>query len=185
MPLSHSEEDQALLSRIVARESAAFGTLYARYAPRVRGYLALRLHHPDLVDDVLQDVMLAIWQHAARVPTCVPLMAWLCGIARYKAGTALARAGTRPLAQPLPDDMDHDDPEAVCLRREQISTLYRALSTLPLCEQKALKLHVLQGYSYQEVADLTGEPASTVRTHVSRARQRLRVRFGITSLPVR
>ena len=175
------EEEKALLSRVAAQEPAAFDALYARYAPRVRGYLAIRLQSPDLIDEVLQDVMLAMWQYAARVPIGVPLMAWLCGVARHKASTALTRVSASPVAQARQEHIDRDDPEAVLLRREHVRTLYRALATLPMGERTALQLLVFQGHSQPEIAALIGEPVSTVRTRVSRARQRLRARVGAAS----
>ncbi len=66
--------------------------------------------------------------------------------------------------------------------------LTRTLATLPLGERIALELLVYQGCSHQEIAALTGDPVSTIRTRVSRARQRLRARLatldsGISSSP--
>jgi RNA polymerase sigma-70 factor (ECF subfamily) len=176
-PSMISPDDEAeLLSRIAMQETQAFDTLYACYAPRVRGYLSRGPCPPDLIDEVLQDVMLVLWQHAARVPPGVLLIAWLCGVARHKALKALARVSAPPVSQTMHEGIDHDEPEAVCLHREHVRALTRALATLPLGERTALGLLVYQGCSYQEIATMTGDPVSTVRTRVSRARQRLRTR---------
>ena len=172
------DDERALLSRAVMQETQAFDTLYACYAPRVRGYLSRSRGPclPDLIDEVLQDVMLVWWQQAVRVPSSVPLMAWLCGVARHKAHKALARVSALPVWQALHENIDHDEPEAMYLRREQIRALTRALATLPLGERTALELLVYQGCSSQEIATVTGHPVNTVRTRVLRARQRLRAR---------
>ena len=172
------DAERELLCRVAVQEPQAFDTLYARYAPRMRGYLVRSLCPSDLIDEVIQDVMLVLWQYAARIPPGVSLMAWLCGVARHKARKACARA-----SRPLGWHADYqpgaaDDPEAVLLRQEHVRTLLRTLATLPPGERAALELRVYQGCSHQEIATLTGEPVSTVRTRVSRARQRLRARIA-------
>lgn len=175
-PSRQLDDERQCLDRVIAQEAQAFDTLYTRYAPRVRGYLAGRLRAPDLIDDVLQDVMLVLWQRAAQIPPTVPLIAWLCGVARHKAHKAVARTSMPAVSSTTPETMDHDEPETMLLRKELGCRLARALDTLPRCERTALELLVYQGCSYQEIAALTGEAVSTIRTRVSRARQRLLAR---------
>jgi len=172
--MTSPDDERELLSRVAMQETQAFDALYACCAPRVRSYLSRGLCPPDLIDEVLQDVMLVLWQHAARVPPGVLLIAWLCGVARHKARKAWARVSAPPVSQAMHENIDHDEPEAVCLRQEHMRALMRALATLPLGERTALELLVYQGCSYQEIGAATGDPVSTVRTRVSRARQRLR-----------
>lgn len=178
LTLAKALEEQSLLQRVTLHDEEAFDTLYTRYVPRVQGYLARRSWPSDLMDEVIQDVMLVLWQHAERVPPGVPLMAWLCGVARHKAQKALARASAPPVSQVLYEHIDLNEPEAVFLSQENGRALTRALTTLPLGERTALELMVYQGYSHKEIAAVTGDPVSTVRTRVSRARQHLRARVA-------
>jgi RNA polymerase sigma-70 factor (ECF subfamily) len=157
-----------LLRRVADQEQHAFNTLYTRYAPRVRAYLARRLRQSDLIDDVLQEVMLVLWQHAARVPATVSLIAWLYGIARRKAQKAWVRTAIPPLPRTIHEDIDLDEPEVQLLRQEYGCMLTRALEALPLYERTALLLLVRQGCSPQEIAVATGVPASTVLVHCGR-----------------
>jgi RNA polymerase sigma-70 factor (ECF subfamily) len=172
------DDEIVLLGQVAAQEQHAFNTLYTRYAPRLRRYLARRLHQPELVDDVLQEVMLVLWQHAERVPSTVSLIAWLYGIARRKAQKAWSRTAIPPLSPTRHADIAPDEPEGQLLRQEYGCTLSRALDALPLYERTALMLLVHRGYSPQEIAVATGVPASTVRTRMARARQRLRTRIA-------
>ena len=176
LPSQNDERD--VLCRVAMQDQQAFATLYKRHAPRVLGYLACRLPSPDLIDEVLQDVMLVLWQRAVQVPPSVPLVAWLCGVARHKAQKALARAAAPPTTQAQLESTDYESPEAVALHREHVHTLAAALDTLPRCERIALELLAYQGYTPQEIATLMDAPVSTVRTWVSRARQRLRARIA-------
>jgi hypothetical protein len=81
--VSISEEDDRILIRhIAAKDREAFKTLYYRYAPRLGGYLSKLLKSRELV---INDVMLVVWQNAARFDPTARLSTWLFGIAHYKA----------------------------------------------------------------------------------------------------
>jgi RNA polymerase sigma-70 factor (ECF subfamily) len=167
-------EEQLLLQRVTLHDEEAFDALYARYAPRLQSYLSRRLGRHELIDDVFQEVMLVLWQHAAKVPRTVPLVAWLCGVARHKTLKALAYASASPVSQATDENIDADNPEIGLLRQEDGDTLARVLDALPHGERMAIQLVLSQGWSYQEIAAVTGDPVSTIRPRVWRACQRLR-----------
>lgn len=168
------DDERALLEQVALQDQHAFAALYRRYAPQVRRYLMRRLAQTDCVDDVLQEVMLVLWQRPSACPPVVPLPAWLCGIARHKAHKALARLAA-PVLSPQPCDIDMDDPERLALCHEQRGVLERALDTLPFYERTVLVLLMQQGCSYEDIATRMDTPVSTVRTRISRAHQRLRI----------
>lgn len=176
--LAIASEEQHLLQQVTLHDEEAFDALYVRYGPQVRRYLSRRLNRHELIDDVLQDVMLVLWQHAGKVPKTVPLGAWLCGVARHKASKVVARVAAPPRSQASYANREEDEPEAVILRQEHGRTLARALAALPLRERTALELLVYHGYSRGDIAAVTGDPVSTVRTRVSRARHRLQARVA-------
>src|SRR5512134_178493 len=163
-----------LLARVALQDQRAFAMLFTHYAPPVRRYLRRCLSHADLVDDVLQEVMLVLWQCPSACPPTVSLTAWLCGIARHKAQKAVTRAATPPALPRPPLDSNADDPAHVMLGQEAARRLARTLDTLPFYERTALQLLVHQGCSYQDIAAMMDTPISTVRTRVSRACHRLR-----------
>jgi RNA polymerase sigma-70 factor (ECF subfamily) len=171
-------DDATLLRRIAAQDRQAFDALYARYTRRLWHYLARVLGDPALAEDVCQDVLLVVWQQAARFPATVPLWAWLCGIARHKARTARARLSPRVMAPPGDRNSMPDTPEDILLCQESGRVLNRALGTLPFYEGTALELLIQHGCSYQDIAAVMETPVSTVRTRVWRACQRLRARVA-------
>ena len=87
-----NDNDLALLRRIAARDRQAFEQLYNQYACRLAGYLARILWQPDQVEDILHDVMLAIWQQAPAYEPTGRVSTWIFGIAKYKAFKARASA---------------------------------------------------------------------------------------------
>jgi RNA polymerase sigma-70 factor (ECF subfamily) len=80
----------------------------------------------------------------------------------------------RPLdetALPAPDGAPGSADEAQ--RREEASRLRRAIEDLPPPVRDAFGLTVLDGYTYQEAAQILDAPVGTVATHVHRARRLL------------
>jgi DNA-directed RNA polymerase specialized sigma24 family protein len=86
------DDDVALLRRVVAGDHRAFERLYWRYTPRLTPYLRTLLDSQALVEDVLHEVWLVVWQQAGRYQATGRVASWLFGIARHKAHKAHAQA---------------------------------------------------------------------------------------------
>jgi RNA polymerase sigma-70 factor (ECF subfamily) len=72
-----------------------------------------------------------------------------------------------------PDSRDPNPEEAV-LQNDSDALVRKALEKLPPNFREVLVLRELEGMSYREIADITGMPAGTVMSSLSRARGRLR-----------
>lgn len=66
------------------------------------------------------------------------------------------------------------NPEAALIKNERNTMLRDALERLPRHLREALILRELEGLSYKEIAKITGRPAGTVMSRLSRARNELR-----------
>jgi RNA polymerase sigma factor (sigma-70 family) len=66
------------------------------------------------------------------------------------------------------------NPEEAVLQSDNGAMVRKALEQLPVNAREVLVLRDLQGMSYREIADITGMPAGTVMSSLSRARDRLR-----------
>jgi RNA polymerase sigma factor (sigma-70 family) len=176
-PSSHLEEDDCrLLRRVAAKDRQAFEILYHRYAPRLYRYLSRLIRQRELIEEVLDDVMLVVWQHASRYNHTSRLSTWMFGIAYHKALKALARAANQARDVPLamPDDwIDREGPDGALMRQELHRTLARALETLPPELRAVVELTYYEECSYQEIAEITGCPLNTVKTRMFHARRRL------------
>jgi RNA polymerase sigma factor (sigma-70 family) len=169
------EDDLILIRRVAAKDRQAFETLYHRYARRLYGYLAKSIRQQEVVEEVLNDVMLVLWQNASRFDNTSRLSTWIFGIAHHKALKALARS-SKPAADVLPatpEWSDREDPEGVVTRQELGHILARALNALPPEQRAVVELTFYHGCSYQEVAAITGCPVNTVKTRMFHARRRL------------
>ena len=78
-------------------------------------------------------------------------------------------------AEPLEDDLPgKPPPDEELIRQEALGSLLRAMDTLPDSQQNLLRLHVLQGKSYDEIAAETGLTPLNIRVQVSLARKKLK-----------
>jgi RNA polymerase sigma-70 factor (ECF subfamily) len=66
------------------------------------------------------------------------------------------------------------NPEEAVLQNDNGAMVRKALEQLPVNAREVLVLRELEGMSYKEISDITGVPAGTVMSSLSRARDRLR-----------
>jgi RNA polymerase sigma-70 factor, ECF subfamily len=71
-------------------------------------------------------------------------------------------------------DVRSPNPEEVVLQNDSCALVRRALQKLPPNFREIIILRELEGLSYREIANITGMPAGTVMSTLSRARGRLR-----------
>jgi RNA polymerase sigma-70 factor, ECF subfamily len=105
--------------------------------------------------------------------------AWLMKIVRNACYTWLHT--NRPLQEAgefdenlIPPDSCAPNPEEVLLRDDSSTLVRKALENLPPNFREVLILRELEGMSYREIATITGIPAGTVMSSLSRGRDRLR-----------
>lgn len=165
-----------LLKRIAGKDRKAFEALYHQYYRRLFAYLLKLTRRADLVEEVLNDVMLAVWNGAAGFDGRSRPSTWVFGIAYHKAMKAMARRGAAATEDPeaAPEPVDYEEPESLMARRELATTLGRALDALPAEQRAVVELTYYYGLPYQEIAEILGCPVNTVKTRMFHARRRLK-----------
>lgn len=183
-----SHDERALLRRVGNKDRSAFETLYHLYYRRLFAYVFKLTRRAELVEEVVNDVLLAVWQSATRFDGRSRPSTWIFGIAYHKALKALARAVNRRPAgddeREAPEPVDPDGPESLVARRELKSVLGRALAALSPEHRAVVELTYFYGCSYQEIAEIVGCPVNTVKTRMFHARRRLKELLpglGVTS----
>jgi RNA polymerase sigma-70 factor, ECF subfamily len=182
--------DLELIRAVAGRDRRAFERLYYRHSPLLGRYLMRLLREQEAVEEVLNDVMLVVWQSAARYdPAVARLSTWLFGIAHNKALKVFARrrtASNEVQLEPLDveadvetdaDDpgtgLDAHDPERTLAARQLGRLLASALEELSSEHRCVIELAFGEDYSYQEIATITDCPLNTVKTRMFYARKRL------------
>lgn len=176
LPSLAETDDLILIRRVAGHDRQAFEALYYRYARRLSGYLTKLLKQREMIEEVVDDVMLVVWQNAARFDGSARLSTWIFGIAHNKALKALTRPVNKPSVMPpapTEEGSSRANPEEILTRQELGRTVAGALQTLSPEQRAVVELTFYHACSYREIAVITGCPVNTVKTRMFHARRRL------------
>ena len=170
-----SPDERELLARVSAQDLQAFEQLYRIYQPRLARFLLGMLQRPQLIEEVLDDTMMVVWQTAGSFRGSSKPSTWIFAIAYRKALKARARwpepvedeeYDTRVSPDPGPDQQLHHHRlhDALVTAMNQLSREHRAV----------VDLTYFHGMGYREIAEIVDCPVDTVKTRMFHARRRLK-----------
>ena len=182
-PLGQADGEQRarladLVEAIAAHQDrAAFGMLFAHYAPRLKGYLLRLGLGPAQAEDLAQEVMVTVWRKADLFDrTQASVSTWLFRVARNKRIDAIRRT-TKPELDPndpllLPSAPPAADQLITGAERDQL--VRAAIVDLPEEQRQLLHQAFYDGLSHREIAEQTGTPLGTVKSRLRLAFLKLR-----------
>jgi RNA polymerase sigma factor (sigma-70 family) len=172
-------DDHDLIARVFACDDrAAFGQLVRRHQSAVRGFLRqLSCGDNAWADDLAQETFLRAYQSIARFRGSSTFRTWLLGIAHNQFRNARRRQRELP-QENMPDSLD-ENAASPARQTELRHDLTAALRQLSADEQTALHVCYEQGLTHEEAADVLSWPLGTVKTHVARAKEKLRTLLAV------
>jgi RNA polymerase sigma-70 factor (ECF subfamily) len=165
VPAEPRVTDGHLLQRIADGDSAAFETLYRRFARPVFGLALRMLRDRSRAEDAVQETFAAIWRSAASYrPERGPGAPWLYAVARNAIVDRARARGEATFADPpdtvAPDAGPDDRAESAYVSWR----VHSAVQGLPEHEREVLELAYWTGLSQSEVARFLDIPLGTVKT---------------------
>ena len=184
--------DEALVTRIIQRDVAAFTLLYDRY---VRPVYALAVYMLDSVEaeEIVQEVFLRLWNRADQFNAeRGSFKTWFMALARYHIIDELRRRNQqqRLLAAEEVEQLlaNTEDPlvdvEKEVWLKEDGQAVLHALQTLPAEQRRVLILAYFGGFSQSSIAQHLGWPLGTVKKRVRLGLQKLRSALRGQRLPI-
>ena len=170
-----SPDERELLSRVCAQDLQAFEQLYRIYQPRLGRFLLGMLKRPQLIEEVLDDTMMVVWQTAGSFKGASKPSTWIFAIAYRKALKARSRwpdpvedeeFDTRVSPDPGPDQQLH--------HQRLHDALVEAMNHLSTDHRAVVDLTYFHGMGYREIAEIVDCPIDTVKTRMFHARRRLK-----------
>jgi RNA polymerase sigma-70 factor (ECF subfamily) len=133
------------------------------------------LQRPQLVEEVLNDTMLVVWQSADSFRGASKFSTWLFAIA-YRKAIKARLAWPDPLEDDQQDFRESDEPSAdqQIQHRKLRDALIEAMSRLSAEHRAVVDLTYFHGLGYREIAEIVDCPVDTVKTRMFHARRRLR-----------
>jgi RNA polymerase sigma factor (sigma-70 family) len=165
-------EEPAVVALAMGGDRAAFAELVTRRQSWLRNLLRRLCRDPALADDLAQQVLLQAWRSLPRLESVAAFGAWLRRLA-INAWLAQRRAADPPGVPLDPEAPDHAAPFVpTCSERLDLD---RALAQLSRAERLCVVLAYSEGMSHGEISAATALPLGTVKSHIRRGAERLRV----------
>jgi RNA polymerase sigma-70 factor (ECF subfamily) len=159
-----------------SQDETAFSSLFARYAPRIKGYMMRQGVDATTAEELAQEAMTTVWRKAGMYSSDKGNPStWIFTIAR---NLRIDRVRRERVFQPLPEGHNEtasdDEPADVALvREERYAALRQALETLPADQLEIVTLSYMDGLSHSEVADHLDLPLGTVKSRMRLAYSKL------------
>lgn len=163
------------MARVRARDLRAFETLYRSYHPRLTRFLTNLIGRPQLVEEVLNDTMLVVWNRPESYNGGSRLSTWIFAIGYRKSLKALSRCD-----DPLEDveaerrASSEPGPEAELGRRQSQAALAEAMRQLSPDHRAVVDLTYFHEFDYREISEIMDCPIDTVKTRMYYARRHLK-----------
>ena len=171
--------DLDLLQACVPDNQHAFEALYQRYGKRVFHYLMTVVNDATLAEEILVEVMLAVWKGLTTFQGQSKVSTWIFGIAHHKAVDGLRKVTSQQRGGlPIEDIVESPDPKDGPLEetnKHRLAELTnQAMMNRSADHREILHMTFYEGQSYPEISELLGIPVNTVKTRVYYAKQQLK-----------
>jgi RNA polymerase sigma factor (sigma-70 family) len=160
----------ALIARAKAGELEALEQLYRAFETPVYNLARRILRRPEEAEDVVQETFLEIVRSIRRYRGEGQLWAWVRRIAASKALMRIRRERVRAEEEFDETLTGSTAPVGVPLQID----LERALDQLSETSRAVVWLHDVEGYTHEEIAEMTGKTVSFSKSQLARAHARLR-----------
>ena len=167
--------DEALIGLIAGGDKRAMQVLYCRHNVRVYRFIARLTGNASLAEDLVSEVFFDVWRQADAFEAKCQVSTWLLAIARYKALSALRRPSDEQLDDVMAATIEDpsDDPETTVYNQDRSTIVQKCLSQLSPAHREVIDLVYYHEKSVDEVAQIVGVPAATVKTRMFYARNKL------------
>lgn len=177
-----ADADETLLCRVAAGDAAAFRQLTARHAARVLALARRMLDDQAQAEDMVQEVFVRLWQHAAQWQAGrAQLATWLHRVTVNRCLNHLQRVRSRTVAlddealaaTAAPDSVEDD---ASAAERQRL--VRAAVAQLPARQRAAVALLYTAGASVAEASAALDLSVKATESLLVRARRSLRARLA-------
>lgn len=172
-------DESDLVRRAQRGDVDAYEALIRRYQPVAQRAAYLVTQHRADAEDAVQEAFVKAWYALDSFRTGSPFRPWLLRIVtneahdRQRAASRRARLALKAAETTTPHSTE-PSPEARSIEQERAERVIQEINTLPEMDRLIVTYRYFLDLPTAEVAEITGTPAGTVRSRLSRALSRLR-----------
>ncbi|MEM9374204.1 MAG: sigma-70 family RNA polymerase sigma factor [Planctomycetota bacterium] len=168
-----------LLPQVASGDQTAVKACLDRYGALVWSLARRMCRSSADAEDAVQDIFISVWKNAARFdPERGSEVTFIATIARRRLIDRVRRIGRRPAettidtGMPTPDT--GPDVDAGSALRDELGIARAAMAELNEEQRRVLQMSIGHGLSHERIAEATGIPLGTVKTHIRRGLIRVR-----------
>jgi len=172
----------AFLPAVAQGDSSAVDACIRRYSGAVWSLARRFSGNEHDAEDAVQEVFLELWKSADRFdPQVGSEMTFVMTIARRRLIDRRRRGGRGPQTQSLaePEILPSEETADLAELSDEAARVHRAFEELRPEQRRVLQLSLVGGHSHQQVAERTGLPLGTVKSHARRGLMRVREMLGV------
>jgi RNA polymerase sigma-70 factor, ECF subfamily len=159
---------KTLFIKSLGGDTASYRTCLEETARLIRGFLRKRLSYiPDEVEDLVQEVLLAVHNQRHTFDTTQPFTVWVHAIARFKMIDFLRVRGRRGVHIEF-DDAEHEQPVDENYAQDAKRDVLTLLDSLPDKQREAIQCVKIEGLTIAEAAIQTGQSESSIKVGIHR-----------------
>lgn len=166
-------DDRSLIEAFQAGDEFAFVALYNRYKGPVFAFCAKMLLDREAAADALQETFVRVYENRERLARPGSFKAWLFTIARNQCLNQLRRRERQTALPEHPLPAHSETPFSNLLKSEQVALVNDYLGRLSPEYREVLVLREYQNLSYEEIAAVTRNTVSSVKSRLFKARRKL------------
>lgn len=151
------------------QEQLAFGELYKATSPYVFSILRRMLNSESLAEETLQEVFVSVWKKSRNYkPDAISPKSWIYNIARQHALVALRKReknGNKKEPHGPPATASHLNSNRIKIQKDELDAGFGRLNNTTL---EYITLAYCEGFSYEELSQITQHPANIIKSRVRR-----------------
>ena len=173
--------EQKLIQRASGGDPSAFNRLMAQHEKKMYAVALRMFNNREDAQDCLQEAMLRVYRSIGGFKGQSSFSTWLYRITMNTCLDELRRKKNKQstsldnlVEQGWSPSDEGNTPEKHAVRTELRRELSQAIQELPEDMRSAVVLRDIQGFAYDEIADALGVNVGTIKSRISRAREKLR-----------
>jgi RNA polymerase sigma-70 factor (ECF subfamily) len=168
--------DEIIVQRVRTGDLNAFAQLYERYKTNIYAYCHRLLQNQSSAEDALQNTFLKAYQSISTLDDPAAFKYWLFKIARNEVYTILRKSKSNGHIKSLDDAediWDEETPFSKAVQTNTVDIIQQLLGQLKTEYREVLILREYEQLTYVEIAALTGDTESSVKSRIFKARKAL------------
>ncbi|MDP2913629.1 MAG: sigma-70 family RNA polymerase sigma factor [Candidatus Omnitrophota bacterium] len=195
MKTEYRDNDSRLVGDCIDRDPAAWAAFIKKYSRLIYISINNRLKKYGIamsgqdIEDIRQDILASLWGHSKleSIRNRHDISYWLAVTCGNMAIEYVRKRRSIDLAKCLPlfDNIDEGDLAELAwpsqtsadddnAREELLKKAQGLIKSLPDKERLIIKLNLIHGKKYHEIADILNMPRGTVSSYIKRAKERLK-----------